>query len=107
MSGKMLFSKSTLDSFSNNFNFDYRYIGDLEFEGKVISLFESLECYPKRIREKLKKTKNEFENGVRFYNEKRYQEAKEKFEQVLKKLPNDNASFVYFNKCNEKLSEVA
>lgn len=107
MSGKMLFSKSTLDSFSNNFNFDYRYIGDLEFEGKIISLFESLECYPKRIREKMKKTKNEFENGVRFYNEKRYQEAKEKFEQVLKKLPNDNASFVYFNKCNEKLSEVA
>ncbi|HIT61990.1 MAG TPA: hypothetical protein IAC38_00890 [Candidatus Caccovivens faecavium] len=107
MGGKLLFSKKTLDSFSSKYNFDYRYLGDLEYEKSITSLFESLDCYPKRIREKLKKYKNEFENGVRFYNEKRYREAKDMFEKVLQKIPNDNASFVYFNKCNEKLSEVA
>ena len=107
MGGKLLFSKKTLESFSNKFNFDYRYLGDLEYEKSITSLFESLDCYPKRIREKLKKFKNEFENGVRFYNEKRYREAKDMFEKVLQKIPNDNASFVYFNKCNERLSEIA
>ena len=107
MGGKLLFSKKTLESFSNKFNFDYRYLGDLEYEKSITSLFESLDCYPKRIREKLKKYKNEFENGVRFYNEKRYREAKDMFEKVLQKIPNDNASFVYFNKCNERLSEIA
>ncbi len=107
MGGKLLFSKKTLDSFSSKYNFDYRYLGDLEYEKSITSLFESLDCYPKRIREKLKKYKNEFENGVRFYNEKRYREAKDMFEKVLQKIPNDNAAFVYFNKCNEKLSEVA
>ena len=107
MGGNLLFSKKTLDSFSSKYNFDYRYLGDLEYEKSITSLFESLDCYPKRIREKLKKYKNEFENGVRFYNEKRYREAKDMFEKVLQKVPNDNASFVYFNKCNEKLSEVA
>ncbi len=107
MGGKLLFSKKTLESFSNKFNFDYRYLGDLEYEKSITSLFESLDCYPKRIREKLKKFKNEFENGVRFYNEKRYREAKDMFEKVLQKIPSDNASFVYFNKCNERLSEIA
>lgn len=107
MGGKLLFSKKTLDSFSSKYNFDYRYLGDLEYEKRITSLFESLDCYPKRIREKLKKYKNEFENGVRFYNEKRYREAKDMFEKVLQKVPNDNASFVYFNKCNERLSEIA
>ena len=90
MGGKLLFSKKTLDSFSSKYNFDFRYLG----------------CYSKRAREKLKKFKNEFENGVRFYNEKRYREAKAMFEKVLQKIPNDNASFVYFNKCNEKLNEA-
>ena len=107
MGGKLLFSKMTLDNLSNKFNFEYRYIGDLEYEKSVVSLYESLDCYSKKVREKLKKFKNEFENGVRFYNEKRYSEAKDMFEKVLKKVPDDSASFVYFNKCNEKLSEVA
>ena len=106
MGGKLLFSKKTLDSFSSKYNFDFRYLGDLEYEKNIISLFESLDCYSKRTREKLKKFKNEFENGVRFYNEKRYREAKAMFEKVLQKIPNDNASFVYFNKCNEKLNEA-
>lgn len=106
MGGKLLFSKKTLDSFSSKYNFDFRYLGDLEYEKNIISLFESLDCYSKRAREKLKKFKNEFENGVRFYNEKRYREAKAMFEKVLQKIPNDNASFVYFNKCNEKLNEA-
>ena len=105
MGGKLLFSKKTLDSFSSKYNFDFRYLGDLEYEKNIISLFESLDCYSKRAREKLKKFKNEFENGVRFYNEKRYREAKAMFEKVLQKIPNDNASFVYFNKCNEQQSE--
>ena len=104
---KILISKSTLDSLPQNFDFDYRYTGCLSFDDLQISLFESLDYYPKNKREKLKKLKNKFENGVRYYNEGKFNEAKGCFEVVLHYVADDNPSYVYFNKSNEKLADVA
>ena len=103
---KILISKSTLDILPQNFDFDYRYTGCLSFDDLQISLFESLDYYPKNKREKLKKLKNKFENGVRYYNEGKFNEAKECFEVVLHYVADDNPSYVYFNKSNEKLADV-
>ena len=102
----LLISKSVLDNLSQNFNFDYRYTGALTYDNAQISLFESLDYYAKSKREKLKKLKNKFENGVRFYNEGKYLEAKECFELVLHYVSDDSVSYVYFNKANEKLAEA-
>ena len=103
---KMLVSKQTLNELPQGYKFEYRYIGNLSVEGKVpISLFESLQYYPKSRKEKLKKLKNKFEESVRAYNERNYDEAKDGFEFVLKSLPDDKPSYVYFNKCVEKLKE--
>lgn len=106
---KILISKPTLNDLPQNFEFDYRYTGDLTLDdNSQISLFESLNYYSKSRRQKLKKYKNKFETGVRFYNEKEYQKAKETFADILHALPDDKPAFVYFNNASEKLpSKVA
>ena len=50
--------------------------------------------------------KNVFENGVRFYNERKFSEAKNSFEEVLQEVADDKPSYVYFNKASEKLQEA-
>lgn len=103
---KLLVSKQSLNELSPKFDFSYRYTGNLSLDGGgQISLFESLDYYPKNKREKLKKLKNKFESGVRAYNEKKYEEAKEIFTSILQQVSDDKPSFVYFNKASEKLKD--
>ncbi len=105
---KLLIAKTALNELPQNFEFDYRYMGALSLEdGSQVPLFESLNHYPKNKKEKLKKLKNRFEAGVRAYNEKNYQQAKEDFEFVLHYVADDKPAFVYFNKAVEKLKDVA
>lgn len=105
---KFLISKQSLGDLPQNFDFDYRYTGALSLdEDSQISLFESLNYYSKAKKEKLKKYKNKFEEGVRAYNEKKYEQAKEIFAEVLHHVPDDKPAFVYFNKASEKLTEAA
>ncbi|MBP3431827.1 MAG: adenylate/guanylate cyclase domain-containing protein [Clostridia bacterium] len=103
---KLLISKSSLNELPQNYEFDYRYTGALSLDdGSQIPLFESLNYYPKNKKEKLKKLKSKFESGVRAYNERNYQQAKETFEYVLHYVSDDKPAFVYFNKSSEKLGE--
>ncbi len=108
ISTKMLISKQAINSLPQNFDFDFRFTGDLSLEGdEQISLFESLNYYPKKKRDKLLKQKNRFEEGVRAYNEQDYETAKVCFEKVLKAVSDDKAAFVYFNKASEKIKNSA
>ncbi len=105
---KVLFSKQALGSLAQNFQFDYRFTGVLTIDtDDQMPIYESLETLPKRKKEKLKKLKNKFEAGVRAYNQKNYKQAKEEFEFVLHYVPEDQPSYVYFNKTLEKLKESA
>lgn len=105
---KVIFSKQSLNSLSQNFQFDYRFTGVLTLEDDVqMPIYESLEIYAKHKKDKLKKLKNKFEAGVRAYNQKNYKQAKEEFEFVLHYVPEDQPSYVYFNKTLEKMKESA
>ncbi len=104
---KFLIAKSTLNELPPNFEFDYRFTGVLTVDDTQIPLFESLCYYPKNKKEKLKKLKNKFESGVRAYNDKKYKDAREIFEYVLKYVPDDKPSYVYFNKATEKMKDAA
>ena len=105
---KLLISKSSLNNLPHNYEFEYRYTGDLSLEnGGQMALYESLCYYPKSKREKLKKLKNKFEEGVRAYNQKEYARAKEVFEFVLHYVSDDLPAYLYFNKASEKLAEAA
>ncbi len=104
---KLLIAKTSLNELPQNFEFDYRYTGELSLDKFKIPLFESLNYYSKTKKEKLKKLRNKFEAGVRAYNEKKYDEAKALFEVMLHYVPDDQPSFVYFNRADEKLKETA
>lgn len=104
---KMLVSKQALNDLPQNFEFEYRYTGILEMDDKKIPIYESLETFGKRKKEKILKLKNNFEAGVRAYNQKNYKQAKQEFESVLHFMPDDNPAYVYFNKTLEKLKESA
>lgn len=97
------FSKSTLNDLSANININYRYIGNLKFDDKeYISIFESLDAYPRTKREKLIKHKVQFEQGVRAYVNGKFEQAKIIFEEVYKKEKDDKVCYVFYNKSNEK-----
>lgn len=108
MGTKIVFSKQTLNEIPEKYNLHYRYIGSLTLDGEetALPLFESLEIYPKDEKDKLVRLKNKFENGVRSYNDGQFKVALQTFQEVLKYLPNDKPSYIYFNKANEKLKEV-
>lgn len=101
---KLIFTKAVLSELPTKYKLYYRYIGSLSEGSGKLSIFESLEVYPKDKREKLANLKNEFEESVRNYNDKNYQEAKNGFSEVLRYIPDDKTSYIYFNKASEKLN---
>ncbi len=101
---KIVFSKTTLSEFPDSYEVSYRYVGVLNIEGQVSTpLFECISYYNKNMKERLSRLKNKFENGVRAYCSGEYKKAKEIFEEVLKYVPSDTPSYVYYNKACEKL----
>ena len=71
---------------------------------KDIYVYEDLSCYSKNMTFKLLKNKNIFEKGVMYYNNRDYDKSLLYFQEILKSLPEDNASYIYYNKTKEKLS---
>lgn len=102
---KIIFSKRTLNSLRNEYPLSYRFIGTLTLEDKdYLSMFECLDSYDKRTREKLESVKVTFEQGVRYYNLGKYHNAKENFQLVLKRAREDRVAYMYYNKCEQKIS---
>lgn len=96
------FSKSTLNDLSSSLELNYRYIGNIKCNEKdFISVFESLDAYPKQKRDKLIKNKVAFEQGVRAYVNGKYEQAQEIFESVYKKVKDDKVCYVFYNKATE------
>ena len=102
---KIIFSKRTLNSLRNEYPLSYRFIGTLTLEDKdYLSMFECLDSYDKKTREKLESVKVTFEQGVRYYNLGKYHNAKENFQIVLKRAREDKVAYMYYNKCEQKIS---
>lgn len=102
---KIIFSKRTLNSLKIDYPLSYRYVGSLTLgdDKEYISLFESLEYYNKKKREKLENEKTNFEQAVRYFNLGKCNQAKLLFEQILKNIRDDKISYMYFNKCEQSV----
>ncbi|MBR4406934.1 MAG: hypothetical protein IKT27_01320 [Clostridia bacterium] len=101
---KIIFSKRTLNSLKIDYPLSYRYVGSLTLGDKeYLSLFESLECYSKKKREKLEDTKTMFEQAVRYFNLNKCHQAKDLFEKILKLVRDDKVAYMYFNKCEQSV----
>lgn len=102
---KIIFSKRTLNSLKIDYPLAYRYVGTLTFEDdkEFTSLFESLEHYEKRKRDKLETDKTQFEQAVRYFNLGKCHQAKELFEKILKNTRGDKVAYMYYNKCEQSV----
>lgn len=102
---KIIFSKRTLNSLKIDYPLAYRYVGTLAFEDdrEHTSLFESLEHYEKRKRDKLENDKTQFEQAVRYFNLGKCHQAKEIFEKILKNTRGDKVAYMYYNKCEQNV----
>lgn len=106
MGTKVVFSKETLNELPAKYQFAYRNIGSLTLEnGDKTSLFENLEVYPRRKKDRLMHLKRNFEDGVRCFHEGEFLKAKSCFREVLKYVSDDKASYVYFNKASDKIEQ--
>ena len=98
------FSKATLNDLSSNVQINYRYIGNLKQNQKeYISVFESLDAYPKSKKDKLIKNKISFEQGVRAYVNGKFEVASKIFQDVYKKEKDDKVCYTFYNKCVNKV----
>ena len=102
MSMNFIFTNSVIEDLPLNYRFKYRYIGGVDVLGKNMLLFEDLEVYPREIRERLCKTKGDFERGIIEYERGDYKKASMIFENTLRLFPNDRASYIYYNKSKER-----
>ncbi|MBE7082110.1 MAG: adenylate/guanylate cyclase domain-containing protein [Clostridiales bacterium] len=101
--GSMItFSKDTLNDLSSKISINYRYIGNIQNGKEFVSVFESLDAYPRIKKEKLIKNKVQFEQGVRAYINAKFDTAKKLFEEVYKKEKDDKVCYVFYNKCINK-----
>ena len=100
---RVAFSKTTLNDLSSNITINYRYLGNLKQNEKdYISIFESLDAYPKQKREKYIKYKMQFEQGVRAYVNGKFDQSAEIFEELYKRVKDDKVCYTYYNKSVEK-----
>lgn len=104
MSAKVVFTKSALDDLPLSYKFLYRYIGKFSNGEHEIVAFEDIDVLPRDISSHLVKSKSQFERGVITYESGDYKEASELFSNALKICPNDKGSYLYFNRCQEKLN---
>lgn len=105
-STNIIFTKDILNDLPLTYRIKYRFLGSINTENEKIELFEDLEIIERRDGEKLFRLRGNFEKGVISYEKGEYEKAKYYFEDVLKVMPNDNASFIYFNKTKDRLSKL-
>ena len=97
------FSKSTLNDMSANAKINYRYIGNIRSGGKdFVSVFESLDAYPRSKKEKLIVNKAKFEQGVRAYVNGKFAQSAKIFEEVYQSEKDDRVCYVFYNKAKNK-----
>ena len=91
---KIIITQSILDNLSEPSSISYRYIGNVFVKKKKVpvSIYEIYSCCDSELMEIIDKTKDDFESAVHLYNDKKYTEAVEKFNNVITQNPKDVAA---------------
>ena len=101
----LVVTKDFLSNMQSSYKFAYRYIGNVTIDDSkdILSIFECLDIYPRQKRDKLTKFHIEFENGVRYFVNGKYELSRDAFEKVYKKEKDDKVCYIFYNKCCENL----
>lgn len=86
---------------SNPSKYSYRFLGRVRVKGRneSVSVFEVYDAEPKAIVQLKNETKAAFEVGILHYNQRKFTEAQQVFQEVLRINPQDRAAKVYVERC--------
>lgn len=104
----LIISEDTLLQVENIQNYKYRFLDNLVVKGKEnsIRVYEIFEGLSEEKVELLESMKLGFELGIESYFAGRFEEARELFRNVLKKIPDDIPTKIYLERC-QKASKKA
>ncbi|MBW8010420.1 MAG: response regulator [Chloroflexi bacterium] len=90
----------TLASLEDTSIYNYRFIDRVQVEGKTepVTVFEVFDCDTDEMVELKLRTKDDFEEGLHLYYDKKFAEASVKFNRVLELNPEDIAARIYLER---------
>jgi len=99
-SASILISEDTLNSLLNPEKYFYRMVDKVMVKGKKkpVIIYEILNGNSNRIIDLKLATKKDFEEGVLFYLDEKFEDACEIFKKILKKDPRDTAVSLYLER---------
>jgi adenylate cyclase len=99
----ILITESILQSISNRQDYQYRYMGLISWAGgnEPTPVYDLYQGDIESIRRIKHDTREEFEAGVKLYQQQQFQEAKIRFINVIKRNNQDEAAKIYFFLCDE------
>ncbi len=97
----ILISGETLFKIDSS-HYNYRCLGRIKIRGRnaPVSVFEVYDAESERRISLKNDTKAEFELAVILYNQKKFNQAAQIFQEILQINPHDRAAQLYFERCN-------
>ena len=93
-------SEPTLGQLTDPDQYKHRFVDKVQVKGKKdpVSVHEVFDSDPPAVIELKEKTKDDFEQGLCLYYDRKFSEASVKFNQVLEKHPEDRAARIYLKR---------
>jgi two-component system sensor histidine kinase ChiS len=93
-------SEPTLKELRDPDQYKHRFVDKVQVKGKKdpVSVHEVFDGDPPEVIELKEKTKDDFEQGLCLYYDRKFSEASVKFNQVLEKHPEDRAARIYLKR---------
>lgn len=95
-------SASTIQSFGDSAYFEYRQIDLVRVKGKKepVGIYELFDCYTDDIKANLVMNRADFEQAVKLYRIKKFDDALNIFKQILSINPEDQICRMYADRCS-------
>jgi len=93
-------SEPTLSQLKDPDRYKHRFVDKVQVKGKKdpVSVHEVFDSDPPEVIELKEQTKNDFEQGLRLYYDRKFSEASVQFNRVLEKHPGDRAARIYLKR---------
>lgn len=103
----IIFSKEVLEQLSEKNKYHFRYIGKIKVKGReqLVEMYELLNSLDENTLQKKLESRDDFEEGVKFFIDGEFIESSARFNRVLKKFPQDKAAKIYFEQCIKEMSK--
>ena len=100
-------SEDVVDKLEAPESFHIRYLGQVQVKGRAdpIRIYDVFDADPEKIKRLKASTKSPFEEGLRYYADKKFPKAIQLFRQVLNQNPEDLVARLYIERSEKYLLE--